>query len=160
MQITSLDSGNVQRSKSRCIHQEGIFFQIEKLRMSCCMASPLDLLTDRAGLHGRLRLKVIHQGRLPHTGRSGQHRRPTAKQFTDRLHAFLLLYTCENNGIPAAAVALPALLLLCSAVQILLIEADHSRQILLFHRDQKPIQQIKIRLRRSQCKYNKRLIHI
>ena len=124
------------------------------------MASSSQLFTDLSCLHHHFLLQKIGERGFPHSGRTRHGRGLSSQDISERLRAFPLGGTCEQNLITTGSIDFlhPACFL--SVSQVLLVKTDDHGNLLTFHNNQKAVQQREIGFRLPGGKYHQRLIHI
>ena len=116
--------------------------------------------TDLPRLHNRLIQKTINNGGLPHTTWSCHCCGSATQQFSQSLYPCALFCTDEDCRITARLIDLCVILSLIFHVNILLIKTYDTWNTLLFHHNQKTIQQIKTGPGLHNGKNHHRLINI
>ena len=110
------------------------------------MLSPLDLLTDGAGLHHCAGLQAVYQRGFTDTAGTRHRSGLAAKQLLNGIYPFLSGCADRDRTESRLFVNGTIIFLFAFLVNILLVKTDNAGNVLLLHHDQETIQQIKIRL--------------
>ena len=86
LQMVRLHILQIQRGKSRRVHQERVVPRIQKLHVTGCILAAGNLSGELAGFHLRLRAEEIDQRRFSRSGGTGDHRCSATQNLPHRIH--------------------------------------------------------------------------